>query len=225
MPALPQSLSSLRAQTANNLVLDAGLVYVNGNINALRASGLFADLINPLVGFADPNGTIVYPRPLGATRGGNAIGIGRSERQVEADGRRTRIKGLSRTDMVEPMLKLKLLEMADPITVRQILGSTTVNQWPVGGPFQYDEFTPDLLTKNTDYVGNICVAATASGETQPVLYVLDNARVDQIAEMNLVDHNEQVVEATFYGHALLGAPLNIPIHILIPTFFHSAALS
>lgn len=223
---IPLSLSSLRLQTKGNLVLDSGLVIANGNVNALRLSGLFADLINPAVGWTDPNGTTVYPRYLGATRGGNMINMSKTERQVDFDGHRTRVKGLVRIDMVEPMLKVKLLEMADPTTVRRVLGSTYINQWPIASPTkQYDEFTPSLLVNDLDYIGNICVAATCSGESQPILYVLDNARVDQVADMNLVDHNEQVVECTFYGHALLEAPTSIPMHIFVPTLFHGSSIS
>jgi hypothetical protein len=218
---LPQSLSSLRPETKANLEFDAGQIWVNGNVEAFRASGLIEDLINVAVGWTDPNLTVVYPRRLSATRGGNVIGVGKTERQVEADGRRTRIKGLVRVDMIEPMLKVKLLECADAYTARLIMGSTYVDNWPsAGGPdFQYMELTPSLIVLDGDYVGNICVLSTVSGETQPMVYVLDNARVDNIADMTLVDHNEKVAEVTIYGHALLESPLDVPLHQFIPVLF------
>ncbi len=214
--AIPLALSGLRPQTKANMVLDAGKAVLNFNADYLRATGDWIGAMDPNNGWIDPNGNLVYPQLFGATRGGTNFSIGKTERQVDADGRRTRIKGLSRVDMIEPYADLELLEMGSIFQLSAAIGSSIRADHP-----RYSEFTPSLIVSDGDYFGNVAILATVSGEVDPMIYLLDNPRVGEIAEFPLKDKNEQTVKVKFYGHALLTAPTVIPAHFFVPTVYAS----
>ncbi len=214
--AIPLAFSGLRSSTKSNLVLDAGKGVLNLNGEYLRATGDWVGAIDPDNGWVDDNGGIVYPQLLGATRGGTNFMLGKTERQLEADGRRTRIKGFTRVDMIEPYCDLELLEMGSISQVAMAIGSSIRADWT-----RYAEFTPSLLVKDGDYFGSIAILATVSGETDPIIYLLDNPRVDEIAEFPMKDKNEQTVKVKLFGHALLSDPTNMPCHVFVPSTYAS----
>jgi len=214
--ALPLALSGLRASTKQYLVMDAGKAILNLNAEYLRATGDWIGASDPNNGWVDDNGDLVYPQPLGATRGGTNMALGKTERQVEADGRRTRIKGLVRVDMIEPFLDLELLEMGSRLQLSLAIASSIRADHP-----RYSEYTPDLLVNDGDYFGNVAVLATVSGESDPMIYLLDNVRVDEVADFPLRDKSEQTVKVKLYGHALLTAPTTIPAHFFVPITYAS----
>lgn len=213
---LPLSLSGLTTRTKNYLVLDAGKAVLNLNAEYLRATGDWLGAIDPNNGWIDDNGLLVYPQLLGATRNGTNFNLGKTERQVEADGRRTRIKGLSRIDMIEPYMDLELLEMGSRLQLSLAIGSSVMSEHPL-----YNEYTPTLLVQDGDYFGNVAVLATVSGESDPLIYLLDNPRVDDVAEFPLKDKNEQTVKVKLYGHSLLANATEIPAHFFVPIAFAS----
>lgn len=214
--ALPLAFSGLRAATADNLVLDAGKAVLNFNAEYLRATGDWIGAIDPNNGWIDDNGTLVYPAPLGATRGGTNFAIGKSEHQVEADGRRTRIKGFSRVDMIEPYADLELLEMGSKLQLALAIGSSVLAEHT-----RYNEYTPELIVRPEHYYGNVAILATNSGESDPMIYLLDNVRVDEVAEFPLKDKSEQTVKVKLFGHALLTAPTEMPAHLFCPITYAS----
>lgn len=220
--AIQSSLSGLRLGTANNLVLDAGALYVNANIALLldetTPAGLaFEVAIDPLNGWEDPNGVLVYPRKLGATREGTRVSIEKEERQVEADGRRTMIKGFQRVNMISPKITTSLLEFGDFETLKIALGSTTVTEHT-----NFNEARPYLYPRDEDYIGNIMLAATINGrfapggEDMPLIIVLENVRVNAIQEQAFTDNNESVLPVELVGHALAEDAFTIPIRYIFP---------
>lgn len=214
--AIPIAQSGLRPQTAHYLVLDAGKGVLNFNVEYLRATGDWVGAMDPNNGFVDDNGDLVYPQLLGGTRGGTNFALGKTERQVEADGRRTRIKGLTRVDMIEPYADLELLEMGSVLQLSAAIGSSTRADHPL-----YAEFTPDLIVSPGDYFSTLAILTTVAGESDPIIYVLDNPRVDEVAEFPMRDKNEQTVKVKFYGHALIADPTTIPAHLFAPITYSS----
>lgn len=217
--AIPMALHGLTANTKNNLVLDAGKGVLNFNAEYFRATGDWIGAIDANNGWIDSNGLLVYPQLLGATRGGTNVNIGKTEHQVDANGRRTRIKGLSRVDMIEPYVDLELLEMGSLLQLSLAVGSSIMSDVP-----GYKELTPSLLVSEGDYFGNVAVLATVSGENDPLIYLLDNPRADEVAEFPLKDKDEQTVKIKLYGHTLLtndSLALEIPVHFFMPVTFGS----
>lgn len=221
MAGLPKSISGLRPLTQKNLILDAGCMWANINLALLRSSGSFAQASAPGAGWTDPNGNMVYPAKLGATRRGARVFNNFTEREVEVDGSYTRYKGMRRRDMAEPYIEATLLEMGAEDVLKIALGSTKVDVWPETGPIAYLEHTPTMLIDDEDYIGNVAIAATLVRETEPFLIVLDNARNDETVEIPFEHHNEVATSVRLYGHALLTAPLDIPLHYFLPVQFGS----
>jgi len=213
---IPLALSGLRPQTKSNLVLDAGKCVLNFNADWFRATGDWVGAMDSNNGWVDPNGLLVYPQLLGATMGGTNFVLGKTERQIPADGVRTRIKGLVRVDGIEPYADLSLLEMGSVLQLSLAVGSSIRADHP-----GYVEFTPSLLVSDGDYFGNVAILATVSGESDPMIYLLDNPRVDEVAEFPLKDKSEQAVKVKLYGHSLLTDPTQIPAHMFMPNTFAS----
>jgi len=212
--SIPVPQSGLRSATPYNLVLDSGVAYKNINMAMLR-NGLttaYTDAINPSNTWTDPNGNTVAPTKLGATRGGTAVDVGKKERPVEFDSRRTNVKGLTRTDDIMPTVKTRLLEVGDVGTLQQILGSYAQTNWT-----EYQELIPNLVINDSDYIGNIAIVAPVSGSSSPMVVVLDNAKVINPQAFDMKDKSELTVEVTFTGHSLASNQYAIPIHFFVPT--------
>lgn len=210
--AIGNGLSGLRAGTPYNLVLDSGIFFKNINLTELRTGGhtAFADATNPINTWTDPNGNVVAPTPLGATRGGATVKLNRDERQVEFDSRRTNVKGFSRINMIDPEIEVSLLEAGTADVIQMSLGaSATTNHTG------WAEIEPVLLVQDSDYIGNIALVASISGELQPLIIVLENARVVSVGDLKFADKDEMTVMVTFRGHSLASNPLAIPIRYFI----------
>lgn len=220
--AISSALSGLREGLEDNLVLDAGVLYVNANIAEMvlattSANFAFAAAIDPMNTWVDPNGNTVSPRKLGATRGGTRVSLNKTERQVEVDGRRFNIKGLQRVDMMDPKITTSLLEMGDAETLELAIGSSIVTD--------YENFVgiqPYLYPKATDYMGNVTLFATIAGRESyneaplPIVVVLENCRANAIQEMSFSDKDESVLQVELTAHALSSDAFKCPMQFYVP---------
>lgn len=222
MAQIGSSLSGLRADTVKQLVLDAGVLYVNANItdmiSATTGAGIaFSEAIRSNNTWVDASGLTVAPRKLGATRGGTTFSINKEERQVEIDGRRTNIKGLQRVDMISPSIKTSLLEMADSATLQLALGTSVLTDYQ-----NFEGIRPALYPNDEDYFGNICLFATIAqrvapnGEPLPICIVMENCRANVINDTALSDKNEAVLEVELVAHALDSDAFTIPCQFFVP---------
>lgn len=220
--SIGSSLSGLRAGFSDNLVLDAGVAYVNANIASMlsattSANVAFARAIDPTNTWIDPNGNTVAPRKLGGTREGTTVQINKTERQVDVDGRRFNIKGLQRVDMIDAKVVTSLLEMCDVQTLQLALGSSVTTDHA-----NYDEIRPYLYPIDTDYIGNITIFATVvsrkapNGEPLPICVVLENCRANNIQEIPLKDKNEAVLKVELTAHALDSDAFKCPLVVIVP---------
>lgn len=216
------ALSGLREGFEKNLVLDAGVAYVNANIadmisDTTSSNFAFDVAIDEGSTWVDPNGNTVAPRKLGATRGGMRINLGKTERQVEVDGRRYPIKGINRTDMMDLKVQVSLLEMADTETFQLAVGTSVLTE-----TLNFDVITPYLYEAETDYVGNIAIFATISerstpnGNQLPICVVLENCKAINIQEISLSDKSEAVLQLDLVAHALPSAAFDCPMKFIIP---------
>lgn len=220
--AFVSAISGLRGDTPDKVVLDAGAVYVNFNVEVFLDENTLAGLClaaatDPDATWEDPNGNIVAPRKLGATRGGTTITLNKEERQIEADGRRTTIKGFQRVDMIEPKIQTSLIEVADRETLKLALGSVT--ETVIGN---FVKIRPNLLPTAEDYLGNVAIVATINGARDPlgnpipIVVVFENARVNKVTDIPFVDKNEAVMQVEIVAHALPDDAFTIPMYALLP---------
>lgn len=220
--AIGSALSGLRQGFAQKLVVDSGVAYANANIAKMilattSANFAFAIATDPMSTWVDPNGNTVSPRKLGATRGGMKFNLGKTERQVEVDGRRYPIKGNSRTDMMDLKVNCALLEMADTETLRLAIGTSILTEYQ-----NFDEITPYLYESDEDYLGNITIFATIAGRTAPngnplpICVVLENCKALNIQEIAFADKSEAVLTLDLVAHALDSDAFNCPMKFYIP---------
>jgi len=202
------ALTGIRPGFAEKLVLDSGVAYKNANIakmllSTTSANFAYAVATDPLSTWVDPNGDTVAPFKLGATRGGMKINLGRTERQVEVDGRRFPVKGLNRIDMYDMKVSVSLLEMADIDTLKLALGTSVYTEFQ-----NFGEIRPSLYEVNTDYSGNVAIFATIAGRSAPngnplpICVVLENCKAINIQEISFADKSEAVLQVDLVAHAL-----------------------
>lgn len=220
--AFINSISGLRATTPQALVLDAGQLVIDANMGLYTSSTTPAGLayqaaIAEANTWTDADGNMRTPHILGATRGGTTIMLNKDERQVEADGRRTNIRGFQRVDMVSPELSTTLIEVNDLETLKLALGSTTVTTLT-----NFYKVRPNLLPATADYKANITLFATINGAADqlgrpvPVAVVYEWARANQISDIPLKDKNEMEMPIRITAHALPNNSFEIPMYVLLP---------
>jgi len=194
-----QGLTGLSAATPERLVLDAGMVYFNIDLNELE----------------DPENTdpvtaaLATAIPLGATRGGATFTRGLSVREVEVDGKLGPYMGLARREEVRPQLTVTFVELTVDNLLKAIAGATVTT----AGQFQKITGGPIL---DTSYIPNVALLATYTGSTKPVIVVVKNALVLEGPELALEDKNEGGIEVTFVGHFDPGEPRVEPWAIYHP---------
>jgi len=222
MAFIPLPESGIRPGTSRNIPLDAGVVWRDINLS---------QLVSPPPGQEWQAWTLAKTTPwsnyqgaktpakFGATRGGVGYNPGRTERQIEADGRRTAIVGFQRIDMVEPIIKINLLEGRDAVAMKQYYGASVSNAYG-----NYTRLQSRLYVNTDEYFGNIVVAQFVAGSPLPILYILNNARANASEELTTTDKNETVLPVTFSGHTLEDDPFGEtmgPGEIWIPALYTS----
>ena len=159
--------------TAKNLVLDAGVVYLNYGEAGERV--------------------------LGATAGGNTFLIEREIREIAVDGAKGKVKGLRRLITENAALTVRLKEMSAD-NIRAALAGTAKTDHPDTPGKTHDAVQPTGDVDETEYFTNVALVATVSGTTTPCVVVLNNALGDGNLEVNLLDKEEMVIEVTFSAH-------------------------
>lgn len=204
------SFTGLREQTPYRMILDAGACWVGINEAELRATGVASALSTQWVW----NGTLVTPRPLGATRGGSTFDPQKEERQVEVDNARVPLMGMNRVDRYEPMLSVTLLELSDVDTLKYAFGQADVTRSASG----FDEIQPRINVLDTDYLPNVAVLARVSENNQakPAIVIIRNAKVIENASLPFEDPGEVATEVSFKGHAFVTDPFNVPCAVYLP---------
>jgi hypothetical protein len=171
----PYQTHGITSETVENMILDAGAIYVN-------------------YGEADE-------RLIGATSGGNTFTVEREIKVIEIDGARGKVKGARRITEENASLTINLLEMsvenfklaltaADVSDVMDEAGTTKVA----------DKIKPRGKILDSDYLKNIALVATVSGTDKPCVIILKNALADDELEIELEDKEEGKPEIVISAH-------------------------
>jgi len=159
--------------TIQNLLLDAGVVYLNYGAEGERI--------------------------LGATEGGNTFTVEREVREIPVDGARGKVKGLRRIVEENAHLVVNLKELSAD-NIRLALAGADVSDYPVDEDKTHDEIRSTGEITEGDYNGNVALVATLSGSSKPVVCVIENALSDGNFEIGGTDKEEAVVPVTFSAH-------------------------
>ncbi|MDR9391960.1 MAG: hypothetical protein RI554_08015 [Trueperaceae bacterium] len=191
----------MTASTASRLVIDAGVVYTNIDVDALEDGSSSTPV-------ADSQASATL---LGATRGGNTFTAGRTMREMEADGKLGPTKGFKRRQEVAATLQTNLLEVTSENLQQAFAGSVTTTTG------SFDKITGGEVSDAT-YINNIALYGTytsGSGDTDAVVVVLENVLAVEAPDLSLSDEDEVVMPVTFGAHFDPATPGTEPWSIYI----------
>lgn len=185
----PGLTTALRADTFNNLQLNAGILLKNLSYDSVTdATALKTAIANIISGGSNPIGTLI-----GATRGGGTFTVTRETRTPEIDGMRYGFKGSDFVDSADAYLSTTLVEIT-PQNMQDLLSAGTTAT-PSG-----KKTTVKMSTAigTSDYLTNICwVGDLADG--QLVLICLKNAINTADFTFTYTDKGEGTLAAEFHA--------------------------
>jgi|SRR5690625_989345 len=178
--------SGVTADSVNNIIDSAGIVYFNVDVESIRTG----DVASALTG-----ATL-----FGATDGGNSFNPGRTMRQIEADGLLGPTKGFQRRGEVAPVLTVNGLEITAGNVIKAIAGATgaALTGGGMGQEITGGEVKPESYLDN---VALVTYNQDASGEITPIaIFVVENALALDAPEFASADADEMVLSVDFAGH-------------------------
>lgn len=186
MPEL--QTTGFNADTAKNLLLDAGAVYKNFDKKTFK-------------------GTLV-----GATQGGNSFNAKPTMRNIPVDGVKSEyVKGLTVIDNWVVSLTTNLLEITKE-TLTMALGVVE----ETGHDKDYDSIKGKNYIGENDYLDNIAYVGKLSNGGKPVIIIVENALNHEGLQLATQDASEGVLPVTLFGHMASDDLDNPPFEILYP---------
>lgn len=180
----PGLTTPLRAETFQNLQLNAGIFLKNFDYSSISNAGALKTAIASAV----QDGS----KLLGATRGGGSFTVTREMRQPDVDGRRYGFVGDTFVDSVEAQLSTTLIE----ITPSNIVSAFANANATTSG--QKTTITFDTAIGTEDYLTNICwIGDLADGRY--VLICLKNAINTADLSLTFTDKGEGTLPVEFHA--------------------------
>ena len=184
----PGYTTGLRAETFENLQLNAGILLKNCDYsNIANAGALKTAIAAAVAGTSGALGTI-----LGATRGGGSFTVTREMRQPEVDGRRYGFVGDTFVDSTDAQLSTTLIEITLE-NLKAALGTATIT-----GSSPKQTLKLGTAIDTDDYLENICwVGDIADGRY--VLICLKNALNQADLSLTWTDKGEGTLPVEFHA--------------------------
>lgn len=158
-------------KTVENILIDAGAVYIN---------------------FNEEN-----ERILGATREGNSFTIEQELRHLELDGARGPIRGGTRIINTTVTLTANLYELTVE-NIQAALAGSEASPYDNGTTHTSIKRTRQIL--DSDYIKNVALVGTIMNTNEPVICVVKNALATSGFELTTTDKDEAGLEVVFTGH-------------------------
>lgn len=189
--AAPGSTNALRAETFENLQLNAGIFIKNlayKGTGAPENAGALKTLIAGILG-----GSVTGKgEVLGATRGGGTFTVTRETRTPDIDGMRYRFVGGTFVDSVDAYLSTTLVEVT-PENVKILLGGTSTTSGKI------TTITMGTALEDSNYLDNLCWVGDLS-DGRFVLIALDNALNTADFTLTFTDKSEGTLAVEFHAH-------------------------
>ena len=192
-----RSYSGFNEETNQNLLLDAGAIFVNFDIEE--------DTYDSAV----ESGKL-----LGATSGGNTFAAVPEFRDVAVDGVKGKAKGLSILTSWEVTMTTNMLEFKEE-TYRRALAAAQVEDKTIGDG-DYSSIRAKNHVSDEDYIDNITFIGQLSGSSKPVYIQVYNALNLGGLTVNNADDTDIVAELVFTGHYDANDLDNPPFTIFYP---------
>jgi hypothetical protein len=186
--AAPGNTTALRADTFNNLQLNAGILLKDLNYASVAdASALKTAIANIISGGSSPIGELV-----GATRGGGSFNVTRELRTPEIDGMRYPFKGSDFVDSTDAYLSTTLVEVT-PDNIADLLATGTAT---TSG--KKTTIKMNTAITSSDYLTNVCwIGDLADGRM--VLICLKNAINTADFTFTYTDKGEGTLAVEFHA--------------------------
>ena len=182
----PGLTTALRAETFENLQLNAGIVLANFDMDSIATAGDLSDAIDAEI--ANPSEDF-----LGATRGGGNFVVTRDIREPDIDGRRYPFKGGKFVDSADARLTTTLLELT-PANIVKALGNA---EKTTSG--KKTTIRMHTAIQGADYLENIVWAGDLA-DGRMVVIELYNALNTADFNFTYADKNEGTLAVEFHAH-------------------------
>ena len=187
--AAPGLTTPLRAETFDNLQLNAGIFIKNFNFASITtAEALKTAIINIVTGGQNPAGTLI-----GATRGGGNANVTKERRTPDIDGMRYPFKGSQFIDSADAYIATTLVEITpDNFVLALGTGEKTTSG-------KITTVKMHTAVEDSDYLNNMCwVGDLADG--QMVMIVLKNALNNADMQFTFTDKGEGTIGVEFHAY-------------------------
>ncbi|WP_050607264.1 hypothetical protein [Clostridium niameyense] len=191
-----KTITGFNENTAKNLMVDAGAVFVNFDIEK--------DTIETAKG-----------KLIGATSGGNEFEAKPKFRQIKVDGVKGKVKGLNLLESWEVKLKTHLLEFKKE-TFEYALAGAKVTDATIQTDKKYKKIEGKNHISESDYIDNITYAGNISGSNEPVIIQIFNALNNEGLKVKTKDADDIVAELEFEGYYSVDKLDNPPFAIYYP---------
>jgi hypothetical protein len=186
------NITGLRAETFDNLQLNAGVVIKDlvytGTGAPTDATALKTLISGIIAGTVTNKGTL-----LGATRGGGTFTVTRETRTPEIDGMRYGFKGSDFVDSADAYLSTTLLEVtSDNIATLLATGVATTS-----GDVTTVKMNTAISTE--DYLDNVCWIGSVGSSGKLMMIVLKNAINTADFTFTYTDKGEGTLAAEFHA--------------------------
>lgn len=180
----PGMITGLRADTFDNLQLNAGIMLKNFDYSNITS----ASALKTAIGTA-----ITGNKCLGATRGGGSFNVTRERRTPDIDGMRYPFIGSEFVDSADAYLSTTLVEItADNLKLALGSGVATTSG-------NVTTIKMNTAYSDSDYLTNVCwVGDLADGRF--VLICLKNALNTADLQLTYADKNEGTLTVEFHAH-------------------------
>lgn len=176
---MSKTFSGYTADTAENLLLDAGAFFINYQMDTDTFES-----------------AVTEGKLLGATRGGGQFSAVPEIRSIEVDGVKGKAKGLQVIDSWEVKMAANVLE----VTKEGLSRALTASEVDETTNTSYDIIKAKNNIELTDYIENITFVGKKSGTAEPVIIQIYNALNTSGLTLQTQDKGEAVIAMEFNGH-------------------------
>lgn len=190
-----KTYSGFNENTTKNLLLDAGAIFVNFDIETDKFDTAKEKL-------------------LGATSGGNKFEAVPEFRTIAVDGVKGKAKGLQVLDSWSVNMETNMLEFKEE-TFKNALASIQTLSKTIGTD-EYTEIKAKNSIDDTDYIDNITYVGTVSGSDKPIIIQVFNCLNAEGLGVEFKDGEDIVATMKFEGHYASDNLDNPPFAIYYP---------
>lgn len=191
-----KTITGFNENTAKNLMVDAGAVFVNFDIEKDTVETAKTKLI-------------------GATSGGNEFEAKPKFRETKIDGVKGSVKGLKLLESWEVKLKTNLLEFHEK-TFQYALAGAKVTDTTIQTDKKFKKIEGKNYIDETDFIDNITYIGNISGSDEPVIIQVFNCLNTEGLKIKTKDGDDIVAELEFEGHYSANKLDNPPFAIYYP---------